>query len=141
MRKLYRQGMPWDPPRNAEPRERPADGWPVRVVEECRCPSGIKAFCGELGFHENNPRGLAQCLFEGWPEWWSGGYGSAYIEGEGWYAFMHNLSGAPDVTLHETLDEAKAHQEQFFRDIGRYQPVRHIVVDLTAARDMDGDFV
>lgn len=112
--------------------ERPANGWPVRVVKRCRCPESLLAF----GFEHMTGRDAAQCLAEGWPEsrasYCSDLYGSSYIEGEGLYGFMHDATGVKCVRLFDTLAEAQERQDEYFEAIGQFQPdALHVVWDLT----------
>lgn len=148
---MRRKHYPWDPrpPRwNDVPKvERPEHGWPVWVVERCNCPPWVKAMVGPLSFHED-AAGLARCYLEGSPI--TNLLASrrrvfrpydAFVDGVGWYAFVQNSPGHHCVTLHHTLDEAKAHRERYFESIGQCEPEsRHWVLDLTKVAS-EGDLM
>lgn len=148
---MRRKRYPWDPrpPRwNDVPKvERPEHGWPVWVVERCNCPQWAKAMVGPLSFHED-AAGLARCYLEGSPITMLlvnrrrvfRPY-DAFVDGVGWYAFVQNSPGHHCVTLHHTLDEAKAHRERYFEAIGQYEPEsRHWVLDLAKVAS-EGDLM
>ncbi|MFW2239261.1 hypothetical protein ACVH9Z_34290 [Rhodococcus opacus] len=96
----------------------------VRVVRKCKCPKTMP----DAGIHLDG-RAAALCVLDGWDA--SPTRLSAFIEGDGKFAFATDAPGYWAVSLYLDLEDAQAHQLRFVRS-GHAGDARHHVLDLRA---------
>jgi hypothetical protein len=115
----------------------PEGGWPVMRLDTCGCRPIMKDLCGPTP--HDSTEDMAHCLWDRFTdEWWRPEF--ALVEGVGAFAFVHNLSGFPEVYLHETLHEVQSRQMRFHLDTDA-PDVRHALYELVLTRLGDDDDV